>query len=203
LLICDEVKVGLGRPGTWHAFEHDGITPDIITFGKSLGAGLPISAAVGPASVLDGPAASALLTTSGNPFCTAVGRAVLTTMSREGLVEHAAAAGDRLQQGLREATSGLDVVGDVRGRGLAIVIDLVTDRASRDRNPDLAAKAVYRVWELGGVVYYVGSNVIEVTPPLIITDAEVDRAIDLLVAGIRDAAAGKVSDEQIAPFAGW
>ncbi len=203
LLICDEVKVGLGRPGTWHAFQHDGITPDILTLGKSLGAGLPISAAVGPAAVLDEPAASALLTTAGNPFSTAVARAVLAAVAGEGLVERAAAAGRRLREGLQQATAHLDVVGDVRGRGLAIGVDLVTDRGSRDRDPGLAAKTVYRVWELGGVVYYVGGNVLEVTPPLVITDAEVDHAVELLVRGIEDAAAGKVSDAQIAPFAGW
>src|SRR4029453_11589544 len=102
LLICDEVKVGLGRPGTWHAFDHDGITPDIVTFGKSLGAGVPISAAVGPAAVFDEPAASALLTQAGNPYSTAVARAVLATYKAEGLVERAAQAGERLRQGLPE-----------------------------------------------------------------------------------------------------
>jgi 4-aminobutyrate aminotransferase len=203
LLICDEVKVGLGRPGTWHAFEHDGITPDIVTFGKSLGAGVPISAAVGPAGVFDEPGASALLTQAGNPYSTAVARSVLATYAAEGLVERAAAAGERLRQGLREATEHLDVVGDVRGRGLAIGVDLVTDRGSRDRDTALAAKTVYRVWELGGVVFYVGGNVLEVTPPLVITDDEVDRAVELLAQGIEDAAAGKVSDAQVAPFAGW
>jgi 4-aminobutyrate aminotransferase len=203
LLICDEVKVGLGRPGTWHAFDHDGITPDIVTFGKSLGAGVPISAAVGPAAVFDEPAASALLTQAGNPYSTAVARAVLATMKREGLVERGAAAGERLRQGLRQATAHLDVVGEIRGRGLAIGVDLVTDRAGKGRNPELAAKTVYRVWELGGVVFYVGGNVLEVTPPLVITDEEVDRAVELLALGIEDAAAGKVSDAEVAPYSGW
>jgi 4-aminobutyrate aminotransferase len=203
LLICDEVKVGLGRPGTWHAFEHDRITPDIVTFGKSLGAGVPIAAAVGPATVFDEPAASALLTQAGNPYSTAVARAVLATMQKEGLVERAAVAGHRLREGLRQATADLGVVGEVRGRGLAIGVDLVTDRASRSKDPGLAAKTVYRVWELGGVVFYVGGNVLEVTPPLVITDAELDRAVELLAQGIEDAASGAVSDEQVAPFAGW
>jgi 4-aminobutyrate aminotransferase len=203
LLICDEVKMGLGRPGTLHAFEHDSITPDIVTFGKSLGAGVPISAAVGPAAVLDEPGASALLTTAGNPFSTAVARAVLATIDDEGLVERAAETGRRLRDGLRQATAHLDAVGDVRGRGLAIGIDLVTDRESRNRDPALAARTVYRVWELGGVVYYVGGNVLEVTPPLTLTDEDVDRAVELLARGIEEAAAGKVSDEQVAAFAGW
>lgn len=203
LLICDEVKVGLGRTGTWHAFEHDQVVPDIVSFGKSLGAGVPISAAVGPAAVLDEPGASALLTTAGNPFSTAAARAVLATMHREGIVERAAKAGERLRRGLQEATADLDVVGDVRGRGLAIGVDLVTDRSSRQPNPDLAAKTVYRVWELGGVVYYVGGNVLEVTPPLVVTDSEVDRAVELVTQGIGEAAAGAVSSEQVAPYAGW
>jgi 4-aminobutyrate aminotransferase len=203
LLICDEVKVGLGRPGTWHAFEHDGITPDVITLGKSLGAGIPISAAVGSAAILDEPAASALLTTAGNPFSTAVARAVLRTIAAEDLVTRSRLLGARLLANLKEATDDLDVVGDVRGRGLAIGVDLVTDREARERNGDLAAKTAYRVWELGGVVYYVGGNVLEVTPPLVITEEEVDEAVDLLVTGIRDAASGKVTDAQVAPFAGW
>lgn len=203
LMICDEVKMGLGRPGTWHAFSHDDVTPDIVTFGKSLGAGVPISAAVGPAEVFDEPAASALLTTAGNPFATAVARAVLATIEKEGLVENAARTGRRLRDGLRQATDHLDVVGDVRGRGLAIGVDLVTDRETRRRDHVLAAKTVYRVWELGGVVYYVGSNVLEVTPPLVIDDDEVDRAVELVARGIEEAAAGAVSDERVAEFAGW
>ena len=91
----------------------------------------------------------------------------------------------------------------MRGRGLAIGVDLVTDRSSRNRDHALAAKTVYRVWELGGVVYYVGGNVLEVTPPLTLSDEEVDRAVELLARGIEEAAAGKVGDEQVAAFAGW
>lgn len=202
-LICDEVKMGLGRPGTWHAYDHDQIAPDVVTFGKSLGAGLPISAAVGPAAVFDEPAASALLTTAGNPYSTGAARAVLATMEREGLVQHAAEVGARFQRLLTEATADLDVVGEVRGRGLAIGLDLVTDRTARTRDPSLAARTVYRLWELGGVVYYVGGNVLEITPPLVINDAEVDQAVELLTRAVTDAVAGKVTDDQVAPYAGW
>jgi 4-aminobutyrate aminotransferase len=201
LLICDEVKVGLGRPGTLHAFEHDGVEPDIVTFGKSLGAGLPLSAAVGPADVLDHPAGSALLTTAGNPWSTAVGRAVLRTIAAEGLAERADVMGRRLRDGLREACSGLEVVGDVRGRGLAIGVDLVTDRGSRSGDPGLAARVVYRAWELGAVVYYVGGNVLEVTPPLVIDEHEVDRAVEILTEAVRTA--DQVRPEDLAAYAGW
>ena len=196
-LICDEVKVGLGRTGLLHAFQHDGAVPDIVTFGKALGGGLPLSAAVGPASILDGPTASALLTTAGNPACAAAGRAVLRTLTEEQLPEAAAAAGARLRTGLRNVIQPR--IGDVRGRGLAIGVDLVSDDKTRD--PRLAQKVVYRVWQLGAVAFYVGGNVLEVTPPLTISDAEIDLAVQILAQAIAEA--DMVSDEEVAPYAGW
>lgn len=200
-LICDEVKVGLGRTGLLHAFQHDGAVPDIVTFGKALGGGLPLSAAVGPASILDGPTASALLTTAGNPACAAAGRAVLLALAEERLPEAAAAAGERLLAGLRKVAAGQPRIGDVRGRGLAIGVDLVTSGVERD--PVLAQKVVYRAWQLGAVVFYVGGNVLEVTPPLTITDAEIDLAVEILAQSVEDVLAGAVSDEEVAPYAGW
>jgi 4-aminobutyrate aminotransferase len=210
-LICDEVKMGLARPGTLHAFQHDGIEPDIVTFGKALGGGLPLSAAVGPAEILDHPAASALLTTAGNPVCTAAGRAVLRTLVGEDVAERSAAAGERFRAGLRGIAEGRGVdsgrsaerVGDVRGRGLAIGLELVHDRDGAEPDRTLAQKTVYRAWQLGAVVYYVGGNVLEITPPLVITDEQIDKAVDILDHAISDAIAGLVSDEEVRPYAGW
>jgi 4-aminobutyrate aminotransferase len=199
-MICDEVKMGLGRPGTLHAFDHDGVQPDIVTFGKVLGGGLPLSAAVGPAAILDAPPAAALLTTAGNPVCAAAGRAVLSTIVNNGPAERAAQVGTRLAEGLQALDS--DRVGDVRGRGLAIGVELV-DPSTGDRDPQLAAQVVYRAWELGAVVYYVGGNVLEITPPLVLTDAEASRAVDIIGAAIADAAAGRVDAEEVAKYAGW
>jgi 4-aminobutyrate aminotransferase len=203
-MICDEVKMGLGRPGTMHAFEHDGITPDIVTFGKVLGGGLPLSAAVGPADILDAPPAAALLTTAGNPVCTAAGRAVLATIVGEQLADRAAKVGALLADGLRAlaGSPGADRIGDVRGRGLAIGLELV-DPETGERDPRLAAHVVYRAWQLGAVVYYVGGNVLEITPPLVLTEAEASRAVEIIGAAIADAAAGRVNAEEVARYAGW
>lgn len=203
-MICDEVKMGLGRPGTLHAFDHDGVVPEIVTFGKVLGGGLPLSAAVGPAEILDAPPASALLTTAGNPVCTAVGRAVLNTIVADDLPGRAAKIGALLRDSLAGLTGspGADRIGDIRGRGLAIGLELV-DPATGARDPRVAAQVAYRAWELGAVVYYVGGNVLEITPPLILTEAEAVRAAEILGAAIADAAAGKVDDEEVAKYAGW
>lgn len=207
LLICDEVKVGLGRTGLLHAFEHEGISPDVVTFGKTLGGGLPLSAAVGPAEILDGPSASALLTLAGNPVCTAAGRAVLRTLVEERVPEAAAARGTQLADLLRAYADsdrpGAAFIGEVRGRGLSIGIDLVTDQTERTRASQLARKVVYRAWQLGAFVHYVGGNVIEVIPPMVISPDEVELASDLLANAIDDALSGLVTDEMVAPYAGW
>ncbi|MER6529553.1 aminotransferase class III-fold pyridoxal phosphate-dependent enzyme [Streptomyces sp. NPDC001508] len=207
LLICDEVKVGLGRTGLLHAFDHEGITPDIVTFGKTLGGGLPLSAAVGPAEILDGPSASALLTTAGNPVCVAAGRAMLRTLVEERIPDTAADRGAQLAALMRtyadSGRPGAAFIGQVRGRGLSIGIDLVTDQTKRTRAADLARKVVYRAWQLGAVVYYVGENVMEVTPPMVISPSEVELAADLLTKAIDDAVDGVVTDEMVAPYSGW
>jgi 4-aminobutyrate aminotransferase len=202
-LACDEVKMGLGRPGVLHAFQLDDVVPDIITFGKAIGGGLPLSAAVGPSEILNGPEASALLTTAGNPICTAAGRAVLRTLIAEDLPGRAAASGERLMAGLRKLQEELPVIGDVRGHRLAIGLELVTDRETNTPDRRAAQHVVYRAWQLGAVVFYVGGNVLEITPPLVINNHEVDLAVDILGSAISDAAAGKAPHALVAPFAGW
>ena len=203
-MICDEVKMGLARPGTLHAFEHDGVVPDIVTFGKVLGGGLPLSATVGPAAILDEPPAAALLTTAGNPVCTAAGRAVLATIVADKLADNAAKVGAALADGLRglAGSRGADRIGEVRGRGLAIGLELV-DPHTGDRDPRFAAQVVYRAWELGAVVFYVGGNVLEITPPLVLTEDEAARAAAIIGDAIADAAAGKVDAQEVARYAGW
>ena len=203
LLIVDDIKVGLGRTGKMFSHEHFGVDADLLLLGKSLGGGLPLSAIVGRAEILD--TGFAGFTTSGNAVCCAAGLANIEEIERLGLVEKSAENGDYLQRRLKEALGGYDVVGDVRGMGMIQGVDLVTDRATRAPNRDAASKISYRAWELGLIVYYAGSfgNVLEITPPLIMTKEEIDEGVAILDRAVRDYMEGAVPDEAVAEFAGW
>lgn len=205
LLASDEVKVGLGRTGSLLAAAFDQVQPDILTLGKSLGGGLPLSAALLPAEVADAIPAGLLLTTVGNPIAAAAGRAALRTIREQRLWEPAAAVGSRLLQQLNELRSGHAGIGDVRGRGLTIGVELVTDRAAKSAAPDLAAAVTYRAFELGIAVGYCGprSSVIEFTPPLILSEAEADRAVEVFDRAISDVEAGLVDPTVVARYGGW
>ncbi len=205
LTVCDEVKVGLGRSGKLHCFEHDGWTPDIVVLGKGLGGGLPISAAIGPARIMNHATAFSMQTLHGNPVCASAALAVLDTIERDSLVGNAAAIGEHMLNGLKGLQRTQDAIGDVRGHGLAIGVELVKDPASKEPAVDLAAMTVYRAFELGAVFYYVGmqSNVLELTPPLILDIEQADEAVRLIGQAIDDAASGKVPAAKLAAFEGW
>ncbi len=205
LVVSDEVKVGLGRPGCWHCYQAEGFRPDIVTFGKGLGSGIPVSAVVAPACVMDFREAFALITTTGNAVSANVARRVLQIIERDRLMENAAARGREFMEGLQALKARHELIGDVRGRGLAIGIELVRDRGTREPATGEAAKVVLRCYQLGVFVTYVGlhSNVPELTPPLTLTRAEVEEALEVLGQAIDDVTNGRVSDDEVSAFAGW
>jgi 4-aminobutyrate aminotransferase len=205
LIVSDEVKVGLGRSGRMHAFEHLGIEPDIVVYGKGLGGGLPVSAAVGPEAIMNHAAAFSFQTVHGNPVSAAAGCAVLDTIRRDGLAGNATKVGAHLRAQLERLKQKHALIGDVRGRGLAIGVEMVTDRATKAPAKTETALTVYRAFELGLVLYYVGlsSNVLEFTPPLTLTTDEADAGVELLDRALADVAAGRVDAAALAAFAGW
>jgi 4-aminobutyrate aminotransferase len=205
-IIADEVKVGLARSGKLHCFEHEGLEPDLVVFGKGLGGGLPLSAVIGPRHIMDHAPAFAIHTTAGNPVATAAGRAVLRAIADEGLIERATVIGALLANGLRSLASRQAMIGDVRGRGLAVGVDLVSDRGAREPVPvTTTAKVIFRAYQLGAVFFYVGlhGNVLELTPPLTLAHAEAEEGLDVIDRAMTDVTRGLVSDEDVAPFMMW
>jgi 4-aminobutyrate aminotransferase len=160
---------------------------------------------VGPASILDRQTAFAMQTLCGNPVSCAAGLAVLETIAKEGLVDNAWRRGEQLTAGLRQLMARHAVIGDVRGRGLAIGVELVEDRVTKIPASRFCQKVVYRCYERGLLLFYVGmsSNVLELTPPLTLTETEAADGLAILDQVLGEVAAGAVIDADIAAYAGW
>ena len=173
LLIVDEIYTGLGRTGHWFACEHEGVVPDLICVGKALSGTLPIAACIGSKAVMDAWPLSegeAIHTTTflGNPLACAAGVASLGEIERRGLVERSATEGERWIGELRETLGRHPTVGNIRGRGLMIGIDLVVDRSTRDPNTRLAGHVISESLRRGWILLAGGSagNVLSLSPPL-------------------------------------
>lgn len=205
MLVIDDIKVGLGRTGTMFSSEHFGVAADLVLLGKSLGGGLPVSAIVGRSEVLDAGTGVALFTVTGNATGAAAGLATINVIERDGLLQKATENGPYLHECLVQALGDYDIVGDIRGLGMIRGVELVEDRESKRPNQSAAAKIVYRAWELGLIFYYAGnwSNVLEITPPLIVSRSEIDHGVGILAQAVDDVVAGRVSDDAVAAYAGW
>ena len=177
LLVLDEVQTGMGRTGAFFAHQHDGITPDVVTMAKGLGAGLPIGAclAVGPAAELLTPGLHGS-TFGGNPICTAAALAVLRVLAAEDLVRHAEVLGKSVRHGIEKL--GHPLIDHVRGRGLLWGVVLTAPRA---KDAEAAAR------DTGFLINAAAPDVIRLAPPLIITEAQIDGFIAALP-GILDTA---------------
>jgi 4-aminobutyrate aminotransferase len=193
LLIFDEIPTGLGKTGRMFSCDHDGVVPDILVLGKALGGGiLPIACAIArPELDVAGDWAFGHYTHEKNPVTT---RAALTTIEiieEEDLVENAARVGAHALERLGNLMAGCTCVGDVRGRGLVLGIELVRDLASKEPDPDAAEAVLYRALDEGLSFKTTMGNVLTLTPPLTTSIAEMDRAIDILERAIRDVGAGR------------
>jgi 4-aminobutyrate aminotransferase len=189
LLIFDEIPTGLGKTGRMFACEHDDVVPDLLVLGKSLGGGiLPIATVIArPELDVGARWAFGHYTHEKNPV---TARAALTTIQiieDEGLVENAARVGAKALERLDDWRTRFACVGDVRGRGLLIGVELVTSRADKVPDPDLAEATLYAALDRGLSFKTTMGNVLTLTPPLTITAAEMDDALDRLEAALRDA----------------
>ncbi|TMM22071.1 MAG: 4-aminobutyrate--2-oxoglutarate transaminase [Actinobacteria bacterium] len=182
VLVVDEVQTGYGRTGAMWGIEHAGIEPDLVTIAKSIANGLPLSAVVGKAEIMDAPGDSAIGGTYvGNPVAQAAALAVLDVFEEEGLSARAAAIGDTIRSRMLSWQDRWDAIGDVRGLGAMLAIELVTDRATKEPAADLASAVVEAAAERGLLLLKSGiySNCIRVLTPLVISDGELDEALDV------------------------
>ena len=179
LLIFDEIQSGMGRTGKMWAADHFGVTPDILTVAKGIASGMPLSAMVARQEVMNwGPGAHAS-TFGGNPVAVAAALATIELLERE-LVANAARIGGHIMDRLRSWPAKFKNVGDVRGLGLMIGIEMVRDQATKERAPELRDRLVAMAFERGLLVLGAGRNVLRLCPPLIITRDQADFAVDTL-----------------------
>jgi 4-aminobutyrate aminotransferase len=179
LLVCDEVQSGVGRTGKMFACEYDGIEPDIVTVAKGLGSGMPIGAFIAKAAVMTwGPGAHGS-TFGGNPVCCAAALATLDLVERE-YMANARTMGERLIEGVRGLARRHQVIGEVRGRGLMIGIELVKDRTTREPVPDLVKRLEQLAFAKGLLVLGAGKSTIRLAPPLVVDEYDVDTAVSIL-----------------------
>ncbi len=187
LLILDEAQTGLGRTGLMYAFERDQVVPDILTLSKTLGAGLPLSAVLTSHDIEARCHERGYLfytTHVSDPLPAAVGLKVLEIVLRDGLTARAAAIGDRLRTGFLDLKARYDCIGDVRGRGLLLGLEIVTDRTSREPAPELGAAILDACIERGlsmNIASLAGlTSVFRVAPPLTVGESEIDEALSIL-----------------------
>ncbi len=179
LLIADEVQSGAGRTGKWWAIQHTGVEPDILCSAKGIASGMPLSVCISKAEVMDWKPGSHASTFGGNPVAIAAALATMDVLEREG-IENAATVGGAMLDRLRTWTEKHPNVGDVRGRGLMIGVELVKDRESREPVPELRDKVVDLAFERGLLILGCGETSIRLCPPLVVKQGEADVALDIL-----------------------
>jgi 4-aminobutyrate aminotransferase len=182
LLIFDEIPSGLGRTGRFFAGEHEGVAPDIVVLGKSLGGGmLPLAAVVARADLdVGGAWAFGHYTHEKNPLLARAALATLDVIEREDLPARAAALGAHALARLQDMRARHPLIGDVRGRGLLLGVELVQDRATRAPADDAAEAVLYRALARGLSFKTTMGNVLTLTPPLTIGEDELDQALDII-----------------------
>jgi 4-aminobutyrate aminotransferase/(S)-3-amino-2-methylpropionate transaminase len=180
VFVVDEVQTGYGRTGKMWAIEHHGVEPDLLVVAKSIAAGLPLSAVLGRAEIMDAPPDSAIGGTYvGNPVAQAAALAVLDVFEEENLVAQASALGETIRGRMEAWRDRFDAVGDVRGLGAMLAIELVRDRETKEPDADSATAVVEAAAQRGVLLLKSGiyGNCIRVLTPLVISDAELDEAL--------------------------
>ena len=179
LLICDEVQSGMGRTGKMFGIEHFGVQPDMVTIAKGVASGLPLGVTVARAEVMAWPPGAHASTFGGNPVACAASLATIDLL-RSSLVQNSADVGAYMQDLAKGLMEKHPIIGDVRGRGLMIGVELVRDRTTKERAVEERNKVVNECFKRGLLVLGAGRNSIRLSPPLVLTRAQAKTAVEIL-----------------------
>jgi 4-aminobutyrate aminotransferase len=186
LLVCDEVQSGMGRTGKWWACEHVGIEPDILCVAKGIASGMPLSATIARASLMDWKPGAHASTFGGNPVSIAAALATMDLLESQ-YIENARRVGEFLMGRMADWPARHRIVGDVRGKGLMIGVEIVRDQKTKERAGDLREAIVDRAFEKGLLLLGAGENTVRIAPPLVIDEEQADFATRTLEACINEA----------------
>jgi 4-aminobutyrate aminotransferase len=179
LLVADEVQSGAGRTGKMWAIEHTGVEPDIITMAKGIASGMPLGVTMSRAEIMDWVPGSHASTFGGNPICIEAALATLNVLEREAIA-NAETVGNHILRRISKWTEKHPMVGDVRGRGLMIGVEIVKDQKTRATAHDERDRIVDLAFERGALYLGAGENSIRIAPPLILTAEQADMGLDIL-----------------------
>ena len=188
-LIIDEVQTGCGRTGKFYAIEHWGIEPDIVTLAKSLAGGMPLGAVTGRRDMMETVHVGGLGGTfAGNPISCKAALAVLEVLLADGLLQQAVALGEKIASRFQDLHAQVEMIGEVRGKGPMMAMELVRDRKTKEPAADEAKKLVQTCFDKGLVLISCGNhgNVIRTLMPLVITDEQLDRGFSIFEEGLRE-----------------
>ena len=186
LLVLDEVQSGVGRTGKWWAVEHTGVEPDMICIAKGIASGMPLGITMTRAEIMDWVPGSHASTFGGNPVCVAAALATLDVIEKENLLDHTTEVGAHMMKRMSTWTSTLKLVGDVRGRGLMIGVDIVKDKTTREYAAAERDLIIEKAFEHGVLFLGCGPSTVRLCPPLVVTKDEADVAMDILEECIRE-----------------
>jgi 4-aminobutyrate aminotransferase len=179
LLVDDEIQSGMGRTGRWFAIEHWDVVPDIVCTAKALASGLPLAAMIARRDIMTWPYGAHGSTFGGNPVSCAAASATLDVIEEEGLLENAAHLGERMLGRLKQLAETSRIIGDVRGLGLMIGVELVKDKRTKAMGVEEAEAVMQGCFRRGLMVLSCGPNSIRFAPPLMITEEQGDTALDI------------------------
>ena len=179
LLVADEVQSGAGRTGKWWAIEHSGVEPDIVCMAKGIASGMPLGVMMAKAELMDWVPGSHASTFGGNPVCIAAALATMDILEREA-IKNAEVVGRHMMERMSEWPRRHGLVGDVRGRGLMIGVEIVTDQKAKTQGGEERDRIVEMAFERGVLFLGCGPNTIRVCPPLVVSKEQADIAMDVL-----------------------